>query len=148
MEYPLADEYAIRKGKIALDAITVADVNKTEPKASRGNAPQAAKFAWERRLNITSEEWKHIAKLYTMPLLKHTDKHLHFKHITHRRIGTRNRFIASPTDVCRLCAMSSTPRKLVSSSVVSRDENHLRDHRCPQQLHSPPRKVTHTENEG
>ena len=38
-----------------------------------------------------------------MPLLKHTDKHLHFKHITHRRIGTRNKFPDSPTDKCRLC---------------------------------------------
>eukprot|EP00967_Tisochrysis_lutea_P003962 scaffold4731_cov36-Tisochrysis_lutea.AAC.1 len=29
-----------------------------------------------------------------LPLLKHTDKHPHFKHITHRRLGTRE------TDLC------------------------------------------------
>eukprot|EP00967_Tisochrysis_lutea_P027887 scaffold32418_cov36-Tisochrysis_lutea.AAC.4 len=35
----------------------------------------------------------------------HHDKHLHlhFKHITHRRIGTRNKFPDSSTDKCRLC---------------------------------------------
>ena len=72
-------------------------------KTTRKNAPQAAKTAWENRLNITKDEWKHIARLYTLPLLKHTDKHLHFKHITHRRIGTRNRFPDSLTNKCRLC---------------------------------------------
>ena len=29
--------------------------------------------------------------------------HPHFKHITHRRIGTKNRFTDSPTEKCRLC---------------------------------------------
>ena len=65
--------------------------------------PQPAREAWTRKLELTHDEWKHVAKLYTHPLLKHTDKHPHFKHITHRRIGTRNRFAAATTAKCRLC---------------------------------------------
>ena len=103
MEYPLADEYAIRKGRVALDAITVSDIAREATKTTRKNVSQAARSAWENRLNITKDEWIHIARLYAMPLLKHTDKHLHFKHITHRRIGTRNRFPNSLTTKCRLC---------------------------------------------
>ena len=64
MEYPLADEYAIRKGRVALDAITVSDIAKEVIKTNRKNAPQAARSAWENRLNITKDEWKHIARLY------------------------------------------------------------------------------------
>ena len=84
MEYPLADEYAIHKGKIALDAITVSDITGATLKETRHNTSQTARKAWEKRLDITKEDWKHVAKLYTLPLLKHTDKHSHFKHITHR----------------------------------------------------------------
>ena len=103
MEYPLADEYAIHKGKIALDAIKVSDITRVTLKETRHNASQTARKAWEKRLDITKEDWRHVAKLYTLPLLRHTDKHPHFKHITHRRIGTKNRFAGSPTEKCRLC---------------------------------------------
>ena len=94
MEYPLADEYAIKRGEIALvDAITVSDITKAMLKKTQRNDPQAAKPAWEERLNITNDEWKHVAKLYTLPLLKHTDKHMHFK-----------RTSTSPTDRRRALA--------------------------------------------
>jgi len=50
--------------------------------------------AWEKRLPtpITLEHWKTIASRYNNSLLTPRDYHLHFKHITHRRIGTNNRF--------------------------------------------------------
>ena len=38
----------------------------------------------------------------TPPAKAHTDKHPHFKHITHRRLGTRNRFAAAANTKCRL----------------------------------------------
>ena len=46
----------------------------------------------------------------TGPLLKtHRRKHLHFKHITHWRPGTRNRFATATTKDGRLETMRKTP---------------------------------------
>eukprot|EP00962_Isochrysis_galbana_P030336 scaffold9830_cov129-Isochrysis_galbana.AAC.1 len=39
---------------------------------------------------ITTRQWKIIASRYNNSLLTPRDYHLHFKHITHRRIGTNN----------------------------------------------------------
>eukprot|EP00962_Isochrysis_galbana_P001979 scaffold511_cov111-Isochrysis_galbana.AAC.2 len=44
------------------------------------------------RLPLTNGQWKTIASRYNNSLLTPRDYHLHFKHITHRRIGTNNRF--------------------------------------------------------
>ena len=75
-----------------MDQITVSDITRELIENDPCTKPQPAREAWARKLDLTHDEWKHVAKLYTHPLLKHTDKHLHFKHITHRRLGTRNRF--------------------------------------------------------
>ena len=42
--------------------------------------------------------------LYTSPMVTARDMHLHFKHITHRRVGTynRNRF-PDRANTCRIC---------------------------------------------
>ena len=43
-----------------------------------------------------------MATLYTSPMMTARDTHLHFKHLTHRRIGTYNRF-ANRDKTCRIC---------------------------------------------
>ena len=52
---------------------------------------------WEEKLQIPSNTWAHLAKLYTSPMVTARDTHLHFKHITHRRVGTYNRFPTEET---------------------------------------------------
>eukprot|EP00962_Isochrysis_galbana_P006045 scaffold1640_cov111-Isochrysis_galbana.AAC.6 len=52
--------------------------------------------------DLTTRQWKIIASRYNNSLLTPRDYHLHFKHITHRRIGTNNRFVDQPS-TCRFC---------------------------------------------
>eukprot|EP00962_Isochrysis_galbana_P004681 scaffold1290_cov115-Isochrysis_galbana.AAC.5 len=63
----------------------------------------------KKRLPLKKEQWNIIASIYNNSLLTPRDYHLHFKHITHRRIGTNNRF-ADQQSSCRFC------RKYVESS--------------------------------
>ena len=95
MEYPLADEYTVG-GKAQLDRITVSDLTRELEKNEPSNAPQPARESWARKISLTHEEWKHVASLYTLPLLKHTDKHLHFKPSNTSPTGDYAHEIASP----------------------------------------------------
>ena len=81
----------------------MSDITREHHNSDHNARPQPARETWARKLGMTRGEWTHVAKLYTHPLLKHTDKHPHFKHITHRRLGTRNRFDTATTTRCRLC---------------------------------------------
>ena len=58
-----------------------------------------------KRLPLPANTWTHLAKLYTSPMVTARDIHLHYKHITHRRVGTYNRF-PDRDSTCRLCGVA------------------------------------------
>eukprot|EP00962_Isochrysis_galbana_P032411 scaffold10647_cov113-Isochrysis_galbana.AAC.9 len=111
--FPLPDEYALDADETPLDQITVKTLSAcfTAQLNSKPH-PCLAAWAWEKRLPLTDKQWIIIASRYNNSLLTPRDYHLHFKHITHRRVGTNNRFSDQPS-TCRFC------HKYVESSVVT-----------------------------
>ena len=107
--FPLPDEYALDANNTPLDQITVKTLTASFS-ALQNPKPHPCIAAWEKRLHLTIRQWKIIASRYNNSLLTPRDYHLHFKHITHRRIGTNNRFADQPS-ACRFC------HKYVESSV-------------------------------
>ena len=60
---------------------------------------------WGKKLQLPDEVWAHLAEIYTSPMMRARDTHLHYKHITHRRIATGNRF-ANRDRTCRFCKVA------------------------------------------
>eukprot|EP00962_Isochrysis_galbana_P031080 scaffold10107_cov158-Isochrysis_galbana.AAC.1 len=115
--FPLPDEYALDANETPLDQISVKTLTACFS-ALLNPKPHPSQGAWEKRLPITHQQWTLIASRYNNSLLTPRDYHLHFKHVTHRRIGTNNRFADQPS-TCHFC------RKYVESS------SHLDLGRCP-----------------
>ena len=105
MEYPLADEYTL-DGVTPLDKMGVEQltraIQKTDGKRRRLTGPEN----WKQRLPVPDNTWEHLATIYTSSMMTARDTHLHFKHLTHRRIGTYNRF-ADRDKTCRMCKASN-----------------------------------------
>ena len=94
-EYPHPDEYTL-DGKTTLDAMgdgawTVDHITNTNTKALQRIQNKRRRLTgpdnWEKRLALPDNVWAHLAELYTSPMLTARDTHLHYKHITHRRIA-------------------------------------------------------------
>jgi hypothetical protein len=64
--------------------------------------PHPSLAAWEKRLGIKDKQWDVIASRCKSSFFTPRDYHLHFKHITHRRIATNNRF-SDQSSICRFC---------------------------------------------
>mmetsp|Transcript_18473 Transcript_18473/g.52143 ORF Transcript_18473/g.52143 Transcript_18473/m.52143 type:complete len:245 (+) Transcript_18473:1995-2729(+) len=103
-EYPLPDEYTL-DGKTPLDATEVTHLTGALQRPSRKRRRLTGPDNWATRLPITDSVWAHLAQIYTSPMMTMRDTHLHFKHITHRRIATANRF-AHRDKACRFCMTS------------------------------------------
>jgi hypothetical protein len=99
--YPLPDEYSFDDEYTPLDATTVKILTSLFSK-QQTHKPHPSLAAWEKRLGIKDKQWHIIASCYNSSLLTPRDYHLHFKHITHRRIATNNRF-ADQSSICRFC---------------------------------------------
>jgi hypothetical protein len=99
--YPLPDEYSLDDKATPLDATTVKILTSLFNK-KQNNKPHPSLAAWEKRLKIKDNQWDIIASRYNNSLLTPRDYHLHFKHITHRRIATNSSFI-DQTSICRFC---------------------------------------------
>jgi hypothetical protein len=99
--YPLPDEYSFEDEYTPLDVTTVEILTSLFSKKQNHKAhPSLA--AWGKRLGINDKQWDITASRYNSSLLTPRDYHLHFKHITHRRIATNNRF-ADQSSICRFC---------------------------------------------
>ena len=109
MDFPLAEEYSIHKERQNPPRQNNSlRHHKEHHEHDAQNRPAASERKHGTKDSASPKkngEWSHVAKIHTHPLPKHTDKHKHphFKHITHRRLGTRNRFATSETHMCRLC---------------------------------------------
>jgi hypothetical protein len=90
--FPLPDEYSFDDEYTPLDATTVKILTSLFSK-QQTHKPHPSLAAWEKRLRIKDKQWDIIASRYNSSLLTPRDYHLHFKHITHRRIATNNRSI-------------------------------------------------------
>jgi hypothetical protein len=99
--YPLPDKYSFDDEDTPLDATTVKILTSLFSK-QQNHKPHPNLAAWEKRLGIIDKQWDTIASSYNSSLLTPRDYHLHFKHITHRRIATNNRF-ADQSSICRFC---------------------------------------------
>jgi hypothetical protein len=99
--FPLPDEYALDENDTPLDSTTVRILTATFSN-KRKHKPHPSIKAWNQRLPLNEENWKLIAQSYNNTLLTPRDYHLHFKHITHRRIATYNRY-AGESNTCRFC---------------------------------------------
>jgi hypothetical protein len=99
--FPLPDEYALDAHGTPLDATTVKLLTHTFS-LQKNQKQHSCLAAWTKRLAITPKQWLIIASRYNNTVLTPRDYHLHFKHITHRRIGTNNRF-ADQSSICRFC---------------------------------------------
>jgi hypothetical protein len=98
---PLPDEYALDVNETPLDATSVKILTNTFS-GKRKHKPHPSIAAWNKRLPLNGEMWTIIASRYNNTLLIPRDYHLHFKHITHRRIATNNRFV-DHSNLCRFC---------------------------------------------
>jgi hypothetical protein len=85
--YPLPDEYSFDDEYTPLDATTVKILTSLFSKQQK-HKPHPSLAAWGQRLGINDKQWDIIASRYNSSLLTPRDYHLHFKHITHRRIAT------------------------------------------------------------
>jgi hypothetical protein len=99
--FPLPEEYALAGNETALD-VTSVKILTTTFSSKRKHKPHPSIAAWNQRLPLSEEMWTIIASRYTNTLLTPRDDHLHFKHITHRRIATNNRFV-DQSNLCRFC---------------------------------------------
>ena len=147
LEFPLADEYTLGE-KTQLDQITVADITRKLIENGPYNKPQPARGTWACKLDLTHDEWKHVAKLYTHPLLKHTDKRPHFKHITHRRLGTGN---TQPVhidigDLHEMQILGKAQRKLDSPSQMPVYTPDIPNHRSRSGIHPDEREIDDPKN--
>jgi hypothetical protein len=100
--FPLPDEYSFDDEDTPLDATTV-KIRTSLFSKQQNHKPHPSLAAWEKRL-ANDKQWDIIASRYNSnsSLLTPRDYHLHFKHITHRRIATNNRF-ADQSSICRFC---------------------------------------------
>jgi hypothetical protein len=99
--FPLPDEYALDENETPLD-VTSVKILTTTFSSKRKHKPHPSIAAWNQRLPLSKEMWTIITSRYTNTLLTPRDYHLHFKHITHRRIATNNRFV-DQSNLCRFC---------------------------------------------
>jgi hypothetical protein len=99
--FPLPDEYSLDDSETPLDETSVSILTRTFSDKIK-HKPHACVKAWNQRLGITQKQWIIIATRYNNTFLTPRDYHLHFKHITHRRIGTKIRF-ANDSQECRFC---------------------------------------------
>ena len=104
LEFPLPEEYTL-DGNTPLDKTEVKHLTKALQKLDARTQTQNGPQRWKDRLPVDENTWKHLARIYTSSMITARDSYLHFQHITHRRIGTHNRFPGrDPT--CRLCKQS------------------------------------------
>jgi exonuclease III len=99
--FPLPEEYSLDGKDTPLDETSVRILTRTFSSNIR-HKPHPSMVAWTQRLAINSAQWKIIATRYNNTFLTPRDYHLHFKHITHRRIATNNRYKEEPPQ-CRFC---------------------------------------------
>jgi hypothetical protein len=99
--FPLPDEYALDEEGTPLDTTSVKTLTRVFSSSMKHKA-HPSQAAWGKRLAMSETHWRIVASRYNNTILTPRDYHLHFKHITHRRIATNNRFQDHPSR-CRFC---------------------------------------------
>jgi hypothetical protein len=89
--FPLPDEYALDEEGTPLDTTPVKTLTRVFS-TNMKHKPHPSLAAWGKRLAISETHWRIVASRYNNTILTPRDFHLHFKHITHHRIATNNRF--------------------------------------------------------
>jgi hypothetical protein len=82
--------------------VTSVKILTTTFSSKRKHKPHPSIAAWNQRFPLSEEMLTIIASRYTNTRLTPRDYHLHFKHITHRRIAANNRFV-DQSNLCRFC---------------------------------------------
>jgi ubiquitin len=121
--FPLPDEYALDAHETPLDATTVKILTHTFS-LQNNHKQHPCLAAWTKRLAITPKQWLIIASRYNNSVLTPRDYHLHFKHITHRRIGTNNRF-ADQSSICLFATHTRRPQYTWVDAQASRKYSEL-----------------------
>jgi hypothetical protein len=104
-EFPLPDEYTLDpQKKIPLDATTVRDLTRIFAAKSVQRTPRCIQ-KWTDKLDISEQELRSFARLYSNQILTPRDYYLHHKHIMCRQIGTYNRYPGNTTP-CRFCGLT------------------------------------------
>ena len=101
--YPLPEEFSFEDTRIPLDKITVRTL--TQLFSNKTTKKPNCIANWNKKLgpeNIPEPNWEKLSAQYTTGFLDPRDFHLHFKHIVHRALVTRQR-IGHITTRCRLC---------------------------------------------
>jgi hypothetical protein len=94
--------YSLQDCRIPLDQLTVRHL--TRMFSARKRKFPSALEAWRQRLNLRDHEWIEIAARYNTTFLTPRKFHMHFKHIIHRALVTRERGINPACgSMCRMC---------------------------------------------